>query len=98
MPIDKIIKDIQVAELMRFPLQKKRKFPPIDKSKCYKFHRDYRHDTNECIKLKDKIEMLLRRGKLVKYKCYGDRGMEREKVGERQCSGSLRLGEMSTKT
>ena len=43
-----IIKDIQTVELMQFPLPKKRKFPPTDKSKYCKFHKDYGHDTNDC--------------------------------------------------
>ena len=31
-------------------------FPPTNKSKYYKFYRDYSHDTNDCITLKDEIE------------------------------------------
>ena len=43
---------------------KKRKLPLADKSKFCKFHKDYRHDTNDCVKLKKEIESLIRKGKL----------------------------------
>ena len=57
---------------MQFLSQKKRKFPLTNKSKYYKFHKDYGHDTNGCIMLKDEIESLIRKGKLANYKHYGD--------------------------
>ena len=82
MLIGEIIKDIQVADLMQLPLQKKRKFPPIDKSKYCKFHKNYDHDINNCVTLKDKIETLIRRDKLAKYRHYGDQEVKREKERE----------------
>ena len=71
--LSEIIKDVQVAELIQFPASKKRKFPPANKSKYCKFHRDYGHDTNDCVTLKDKIETLIRKGRLTKYRQYGER-------------------------
>ena len=68
MLIDEIINDIQVIELMQFPPQKKRKFSSVNKSKYYKFHKDYRHDMNKCVTLKDKTKRLIRKGNMVKYK------------------------------
>ena len=57
---------------MQFPPQKKRKFPSVDKSKYYKFYRDYGHNTNDYVTLKDETETLIQKGKLVKYKRYND--------------------------
>ena len=71
-PIEEIIKDIQTIELMQFPSQKKIKFHSVNKSKYCKFHRGYVCDMNDCVTLKDEIKMLIRRGKLENYKCYGD--------------------------
>ena len=67
-PLSEIIKGIHAAELIQFPTPKKRKFPLADKSKYCKFHRDYGHDTNDCVTLKDKIETLIRKGRLNKYR------------------------------
>ena len=68
--INEIIKDVQVAKLMQFPLSKKRKFPLIDRFKYYKFHKEYSHATNDYFTLKDEIRSSIRKGKLVEYKCY----------------------------
>ena len=83
---------------MQFPLQKKRTVPPIDKSKYCKFHRDYCHDTNDCVMLKDEIKKLIRRGKLVKYRHYGDREVEEGRTRELERSRLPRLREVSSKT
>ena len=55
---------------MQFPPPKKRKLPSADRFKYCKFHKDYGHDTNDCLMLKDEIESLIRKGKLIKYKRY----------------------------
>ena len=44
-----------------------------------KFHKDYEHNTNEHVTLKDEIETWIRKGKLVKYKPYNDQGVRRER-------------------
>ena len=67
---------------MQFPPQKKRKFPPTDKSKYCKFHKNYVRDTNNCVTLRDEIETLIRKRKLIKYKLY--RRQEKEKIKERE--------------
>ena len=48
-----------MAKLMKFPLDYKPKY-------C-NFHHDYGHDMNKCVALKEEIETLIKRGKLVKY-------------------------------
>ena len=62
---------------MQTPLLKKRKFPLADKSKYCKFRKDYGHDTNGYVTLKDEIESLIKKGKLGKYRQYEER-MEQE--------------------
>lgn len=39
-----------------------------DRKKYYHFHRDYDYDTEECRMLKEKIETLIRKDYLNKYK------------------------------
>ena len=80
--IKEIIKDVQAVELMQFPSPKKRKFSLADRSKYYKFHKDYGHDTNDYVTLKDEIESLIRKGKLSKYMRYEER-KEREEHDRR---------------
>ena len=70
MLVNEIIKDVWVAKLIQFPPPKKRKFLPPDKLKYCKFHKDYGHDTNDCVTLKDEIKSLIRKGRLSKYKQY----------------------------
>ena len=70
--LNKIIKDLQVAKLIQFPPPKKRKFPLVDKLKYCKFHKDYSYDTNDCVTLKDEIESFIRKGKLSRYRLYGE--------------------------
>ena len=51
------------------------------------FHKDYGHDTNDCVTLKDEIKSLIRKRKLTNYNCYCDQheegGKEREWVRSR---------------
>ncbi|XP_057969536.1 uncharacterized protein LOC131158686 [Malania oleifera] len=42
-------------------------------SKFFQFHRDHRHDTKECIQLKNEIEALIKRGYLSRFINNGDR-------------------------
>ena len=70
-PISEIIKDIQVAKLMQFPLYKKRKFPQLIKPNIANFIGSM-VTTLTTIKLKDNSESLITKGKLMKYRHYGD--------------------------
>ena len=38
-----------------------------DKKKCYQFHKDHGHYTEDCRDLNEQIEELIRKGKLQKY-------------------------------
>ena len=38
-----------------------------NKSLYCRFHKDTRHDTDDCRQLKDEVEFLIRRGKLNKF-------------------------------
>ena len=67
-----IIKDAWAVELIQFPPPKKRKFPPTDWSKYYKFHKDYGHNANDYITLKDEIKYLTRKGRLSRYRWYDE--------------------------
>ena len=51
----------QLPQKMQAPLHKK------DQRKYCRFHRDHKHDTDECILLKDEIEALIRCGCLVRF-------------------------------
>ena len=86
-----------MAKLMQFPPQKKKKFPPTNKSKYCKFHWDYNHETNDCITLNDEIETLIRREKLAKCRQYGKRKAEEGKTQGREQSHSPRQREVSDK-
>ena len=74
---------------MQFSSPKKMKFPLTDKFKYCKFYRDYSHDTNDCVTLKDESESLTIRGKLANNKHYSDQHKEGEK--ERVCVHSYLL-------
>ena len=52
---------------MRFPRQTPSK-PGTDNSKYYRLHKSHRHNTEDCIHLKDTIEILIRDGNLNQYK------------------------------
>ena len=76
--------------MVQFPPQKKRKLPLTNKSKYYKFHKDYGHDTNKCVTLEDEIESLIKRGRLTKYKHHDNQPVGGEKEKEREHSYSPR--------
>ena len=46
--------------------------------KYCKFHKDYGHDTNDCITLKDEIESLIRKGRLSRYRWNGEQKEQEE--------------------
>ena len=67
MPIDQVLMQIKDEPSLQWP---KPIYAPIevsDKNKYCRFHQDHRHHTNECKHLKDKVETLIRQGKLQKF-------------------------------
>ena len=70
MSLSEIIEDIHATKLIQFLPPKKRKFPLADKSKYCKFHKDYGHDSNDYVTLKDEIKSLIRRGRFSRYRQY----------------------------
>jgi len=68
---EKILIEFAVADLMeagvkppKAPSQERK---GIDKTKYCRFHKCYRHVTNDCINLKDDIELLIQRGRLKQF-------------------------------
>ena len=49
---------------LKWPEKMKGDLNKLNKNKYYRFHRDYGHDTDKCYDLKQKIENLIRQGKL----------------------------------
>ncbi|GAU41591.1 hypothetical protein TSUD_272000 [Trifolium subterraneum] len=69
-PRDKILSEISNAEFksagIRFPKQLPAK-PYVDKKKFYRFHKSYGHVTDDCVHLKDAIEILIQKGYARQY-------------------------------
>jgi len=64
MPIDQVLMQIKDEPSLQWP---KPIYAPIevrDKKKYCRFHQDHRHHIDECRHLKDKVEILIRQGKL----------------------------------
>ncbi|KAK2389826.1 hypothetical protein QL285_063389 [Trifolium repens] len=70
-PRERILAEVSAAEFkkhgIRFPKQIPTK-PGVDKGKYCRFHRSYGHVTEDCVHLKDAIEILFQQGLLGKYK------------------------------
>ncbi|XP_030936122.1 uncharacterized protein LOC115961256 [Quercus lobata] len=67
MPVDKILTQIKDEHYLKWsrPLHSS---PNVrDKNKYCRFHKDHSHNTEDCRDLKEKIEELIRKGKLQKY-------------------------------
>ncbi|GAU42817.1 hypothetical protein TSUD_288450 [Trifolium subterraneum] len=64
-PRDRILSEISDAEFksagIRFPKQLPAK-PNVDKKKFCRFHKSYGHVTDDCVHLKDAIEILIQKG------------------------------------
>lgn len=56
--------------------------PKVDRSKYCRFHKGHRHNTEECIHLKDTIEILIREGHLKQYAKKQETPQEAKTVAE----------------
>ncbi|GAU50523.1 hypothetical protein TSUD_177730 [Trifolium subterraneum] len=69
-PRDRILSEISNAEFksagIRFPKQLSAK-PNMDKKKFCRFHKSYGHVTDDCVHLKDAIEILIQKGYARQY-------------------------------
>ncbi|GAU49235.1 hypothetical protein TSUD_183260 [Trifolium subterraneum] len=69
-PRDRILSEISSAEFksarIRFPKQLPAK-PNVDKKKFCRFHKSYEHVTDDCVHLKDAIEILIQKGYARQY-------------------------------
>ncbi|GAU51417.1 hypothetical protein TSUD_88720 [Trifolium subterraneum] len=69
-PRDRILSEISNAEFksagIRFPKQLPAK-PNVDKKKFCRFHKSYGHVTEDCVHLKDAIEILIQKGYARQY-------------------------------
>ncbi|GAU50692.1 hypothetical protein TSUD_410480 [Trifolium subterraneum] len=69
-PRDRILSEISNAEFksagIRFPKQLPAK-PNVDKKKFCRFHKSYGHVTDDCVHLKDAIEILVQKGYARQY-------------------------------
>ncbi|KAL8088417.1 hypothetical protein AgCh_038265 [Apium graveolens] len=66
-PRSQILMEIEKDRDIRWPKPLKADPAKLDKNKYCRFHKDVGHDTDECRQLKDKIEFLIRKGRLNKY-------------------------------
>ncbi|XP_059669002.1 uncharacterized protein LOC132314119 [Cornus florida] len=73
-PISKILMQLQDDHTLKWPPKLKSDFTRRSKDKYCWFHRDYGHNTDDCLDLKSQIESLIRRGKL-----HGYAAVDREK-------------------
>jgi hypothetical protein len=68
---EKILAEIVVADLteagIKPPKAPSQDRKGVDKTKYYRFHKCYGHTTDDCIHLKDAIELLIRRGRLKQF-------------------------------
>ena len=58
---------IKVDQSLRWPKKLKSDLRKQSKNKYCRFHHDHRHDTHECYDLKQKIEALIKHGKLKNF-------------------------------
>ncbi|GAU48084.1 hypothetical protein TSUD_81440, partial [Trifolium subterraneum] len=69
-PRDRILSEISSADFksagIRFPKQLPAK-PNVDKKKLCRFHKSYGHVTDDCVHLKDAIEILIQKGYARQY-------------------------------
>lgn len=64
----KILDEVVALDIIPFPaMRKRRPDGRKDTNRYYNFHRDYSHNTDKCIQLRDDIEDLIRKGRLSSY-------------------------------
>uniref|UniRef100_A0A2N9H379 Reverse transcriptase domain-containing protein n=1 Tax=Fagus sylvatica TaxID=28930 RepID=A0A2N9H379_FAGSY len=66
-PIDQLLMQIQEDPSLRWPGKIRSDPNSRPKNLYYRFHRDHDHLTENCMALKEKVETLIRQGKLQKY-------------------------------
>ena len=59
-PHAQILIEIEGEKYLQYPPSIKAPSRSHDKKKYYRFHRDHDHDTEQCIQLKNEIEVLIR--------------------------------------
>ena len=64
MPLEQVLMQIKDDPSLKWPEKMKGDPNKRNRNKYYRFHRDYRYDTDECFDLKQQIENLIRQGKL----------------------------------
>ena len=64
MPLEQVFMQIKDDPSLKWPEKMKGDPNKRNRNKYCCFHRDHRHDTNECFDLKQQIENLIRQGKL----------------------------------
>ena len=66
-PLDQVLMQIKDEKTLTFPGKLKSDPTKQSRNKYCRFHRDHGHDTTDCYDLKQKIETLIREGKLQKF-------------------------------
>ncbi|XP_050259004.1 uncharacterized protein LOC126704003 [Quercus robur] len=79
MPVDQILTEIRDELSLKWPRPLHSAPSLRDKRKYCCFHKDHGHYTEDCRDLKEKIEELIRNGKLQRYVKRGDSGRYRQK-------------------
>ena len=72
MPVDQILTEIRDEPSLKWPRPLHSSPSLRDKRKHYRFHKDYRHYTEDCRDLKEQNEELIQKGKLQQYVKRGD--------------------------
>jgi hypothetical protein len=82
-PRERILAECSAAEFkkygIRFPKQLPAK-PGVDKGKYCRFHRSHGHVTEDCVHLKDAVEILIHQGHLRRYRKGGEKPRESNDV------------------
>ena len=64
MPLEQVLMQIKDDPSLKWPEKMKGDPNNCNRNKYCRFHRDHRHDTDECFDLKQQIENLIKQGKL----------------------------------